>query len=363
MIIYWYLGHIVRSGHILQEPYIVVRDHVVFDVDRQGWDLGIHPNMPVEEIKWHYPQAKWIPWRSEDYQQTYNHLSSWLEQHTISYRLEDVREGYWQQSEIRYDEWRQLIKELVPRWALRIRMGISIHPLLSRWISLYGEKYPQWVERWQEDAQIAYVLPSQNTERMWEEIPLKWFSHLPVRTIQEWKRRGWEKVGDVPHVHQFLQEQKNSFSLAFHKSREPIRVTMGFEEPLQQGFLELIRYLAEKVGETLQKNHQGSRYFRIIWQDDQGIEVRERKWPLPTQNIQQVVTRFLSLVLRLPSAYLERVTLEAHHPEALNSDQLMWWASVPAHHTEMVPGLSPISRRDQLLQYWDPWRRTVAGKN
>lgn len=219
------------------------------------------------------------------------------------------------------------------------------------------------MERWQEDAQIAYVLPSQNTERMWEEIPLKWFSHLPVRTIQEWKRRGWEKVGDVPYVHQFLQEQKNSFSLAFHKSREPIRVTMGFEEPLQQGFLELIRYLAEKVGETLQKNHQGSRYFRIIWQDDQGIEVRERKWPLPTQNIQQVVTRFLSLVLRLPSAYLERVTLEAHHPEALNSDQLMWWASVPAHHTEMVHGLSPISRRDQLLQYWDPWRRTVAGKN
>lgn len=126
MIIYWYLGHIVRSGHILQEPYIVVRDHVVFDVDRQGWDLGIHPNMPVEEIKWHYPQAKWIPWRSEDYQQTYNHLSSWLEQHTISYRLEDVREGYWQQSEIRYDEWRQLIKELVPRWALRIRDRKSV---------------------------------------------------------------------------------------------------------------------------------------------------------------------------------------------------------------------------------------------
>ncbi|MCL4496360.1 MAG: hypothetical protein M1294_16315 [Firmicutes bacterium] len=362
MIIHWHLGHIARSGRLIQEPYIVVKDHMVFDTDSQGWDLGIRSGMAVKEIKWHYPQAQWIPWRSQDYQETFNRLSVWLEQHTLSYWLEEVGKGYWQQPDMDCDEWRQVIKEFIPQRALRIQMGISENSLLSRWISVYGDRYPEWTERWQDNAQIAYVLPRKNTNKMWEELPLTWLSHLPVRTVQEWKKRGWERVGDVPHFRQIVEDQQKQSSWMLHKSGEPICVKRSFEEPLQQGFYDLVRFLATEIGEVLQKNQQGSRYLRIIWQNDKDTVVYERKWPLPTRSIRQVVTRFLSLILTIPSVDLVQLTLEAHQPEILTMDQLMWWGSTLARPSDMVSGLSTISRRAQLLQYWDPWRRQTDWK-
>ena len=363
MIIHWSLGNIARSGCILQEPYVVVKNRIVFDTDSQGWDLGIQSGMMVEEIKWQYPQARWIPWRLEDYQAIYNQLLTWLTQYTQSYHLEDVREGYWQQSAMHCDEWRQLVKEFVPKWAGRMRMGVSVHPLLSRWISQYGDRYPQWVEKWQENQQIAYVLQEQNTNRIWKELPLTWISYLSGRTLQEWNKRGWNKIGDIPYSDQIVQDQKMRFPWRLHRSYQPIRMEMGFEEPLQYGFPELIRHLATEIGNQLQINHQGSRYLRVVGQSNRQTVMRERTWSLPTRSVQQVVLRFLSLGSTIPLIPLERVILEAHQPETLNPEQMMWWNSGSATHADIISSLSAVSRRDQLLQHWDPWRRLVPSEN
>ncbi len=358
MVIYWQLGHIIRSDRLIPEPYIVVKDRKVFDVDSQGWDRGIRSGMAVEDIKWQYPKARWIPWRPQDYQKTFDGLAVWLEQHMSSYRIEEVGRGYWQQPDMDCGEWKQIIKEIIPRRALRIRMGISENPLLSQWVSTYGEQYPEWVECWQDSAQMAYVLAHENTDIIWKELPLTWLNHLSGRTVQEWKKRGWERVGDVPYCRQIIDDQEKRLSGMLQKSDKPVRVVRSFEDPLQQGIYDLVRLLATEVGEILQKNQQGSRYLRIIWQGDKETVVRERKWPLPTRGVRQIVTRFLSLILTMPSISLVQITLEAHQPEILAMSQLMWWGSDPsAQLNDMASGSLAISRRAQLLQYWDPWRR------
>ncbi len=360
MIIYWRLGHISRSD-LIPEPYIVVKDQAVFDMDSQGWDLGIRSGLSIENMKWQYPQARQIPWRSQDYQQTLDGLTVWMEQYTLSYHMEDVGQGYWQQSDMDYEEWRRVVKEMIPQRALRIRMGISENPLLSQWISIHGSQYQQWTKRWQDGAQIAYVLPHENTDEVWKVLPLTGISHLSTRTVREWKKRGWEQVGDVPYFRQIIQDQKKH-SWALHKSVEPVCVKRTFEDPIQQGFHDLVRLLATEVGEVLQKNQQGSRYLRLIWQSDKETIIRERKWSLPSRNIRQVVLRFLSLILTIPSIDLVQLILEAHQPETLIRDQLMWWGSAPVQSGDMISDLSIIARREQLLQFWDPWRRQTRWK-
>jgi hypothetical protein len=352
--VYWQLGHLRRSRSDLQIPYIVSRETVVYDMDEMGWDKGIRAGMPVSEVKWQYPEAAVIPWRSEDYQKTYQDICMWLEDNVSAYSQPDLRGGYWDWPEMDEEQWQQLTAEVSTRWALRMDTGIALHPVLAEWAAKEGRQYPHLMDHWTYRQQNAYVVTVGDEKKIWNALPLKYLPNVARRTMQDWNKQGWMKVGDVPHLYSTLDREFGSREAG---KREPIRVKKTFDAPICQGIPDLVRVLAGEVAQKLMTRHQGSRHLRITWREVETSEVCERTWSTPTESTQQVITRFLTLLAVLPHSPPDQLILEAQQPEDLDIGQLTWWPSYKSHRaTPSSHWAMPVSRRNMLLQYWDPWR-------
>ncbi len=357
--VYWQLGNLKRSRSDIQNPYIVSCGDVVYDVDKMGWDKGIRAGMPISEVKWQYSEAQIIPWHREDYQSVHQDLCRWLQNSTVNYLQEDFREGYGEWPWVDVEQWQNMVDEISSRWALRMDSGIAPNPVLAEWLAKEGRQYPDFTDHWTYHHQSAYVATSEAKD-LWNALPLKYLRNVEKRMVQEWNKRGWVKVGDVPNLFSMLGGE-----LRGNKSgkTDSLRAKRTFDEPLHQGIPALVRVLAEEVALQLKQRNQGSRHLRIIWRTVEKSEVYERTWPTPTEGTQQVITRFLTLLSALPHFPPDQVVLEAQNPEDLNMGQLTWWRSVKSHRTTpSTQWVMPVSRRNALLQYWDPWREPSAIK-
>lgn len=356
-IIYWRLGHLMRNGQSQpQDSYIVRRGNSVYDADTVGWGKGVRPGMALQEMKWRYPEAAIISWRQEDYQQAYSEICEWLKGHAEFYSQKDVQSGYWSYPGMDFGQWRRLVTDILPRWASRTVMGIAPHPLLAEWMSQEGAQYPDLAEHWAQEYHEAYAVLTDKIEILWKTLPLRYLPEaLPGHSAKDWKKRGWVRVGDVPNLYSILSQRH--FVMPDVENERVIHVEKRFDTPVHQGLPELIRVMAGEIAQTLHNQRQGSRQLRIVWESEQGDEIRERTWPVQTESPQQVVTRFLTLLSALPQAPPERVVIEARQLDSVKAGQLTWWAAPVERRAHSLPEWEvPVSRRDKLLQYWDPWR-------
>ncbi|MCY0907568.1 MAG: hypothetical protein OWR62_04175 [Sulfobacillus thermotolerans] len=355
-VVYWRLAHLKRSGQD-QDGFIVERENKVYDTDPFGWNNGVRQGMSIQEMKWRYPYAKIIPWSKKDYQSTYDNLCQWLNDNALFYVQDDVQQGYWGCQEMNSNQWQHLVTSTLLQWATRSTMGIASHSLLAQWLAHEGAHYPQLTEHWTQAHHEAYVARENKEEELWKLLPLEYLpENIPEYYPKDWKKRGWLRVGDVPNL--YTKVKTREFGGQHFKSTAVIRVEKRFDSPVEQGIPELVRIMAEEIARILRERRQGSRQLRIIWEHEQGDEMRKRTWPVQTENPQQVVTRFLTLLSVLPQAPPQGIILEAHQIEDLRAEQMAWWSGPVVRRFQGDPeGPISESRRTRMLQYWDPWRR------
>ncbi len=359
-IIYWKLGHLTTQG--FQRPldnYLVFRDGQVFDVDSTGWDRGIRPGSGLAEMKWRHPGAVWVPWQSERYQGTRRALREWLAAHAASFTQEDVREGWWEWPRLSEGDWRRLVDEVIPQFAQRLEAGVASHPWMARWAAEEGSslKLPMWSEScWK-----AYIVHPREEERLWPELPLRYISGVSVKTRDLWHKRRWTCVKQVPGL---LSEIRTIGVEHATEPQNPV-IIRTFEEPMDHGVGELMRQLGEELSRYCRERQEGVRWLRATWSQGTGIERREREWPTVANDERTVIARVLSLLATPPSQPFDEVKLEARlEPSEL--PQLKWWGdNQKKRGSPQVPGLSPRlipSRREQMLEHWDLWRRRAGDR-
>lgn len=357
-IIYWRLGHLTAKG--FQRPldaFLIFRDGLVFDVDSRGWDLGIRPGDGLAEMKWRYPAAVWVPWQADYYRELLASLQEWLGQHAAAYQQTDPREGWWEWPRLTESDWRRLADAIVPRWAQRIEAGAASHPWLARWIAQDGARLrlPKWSSSlWQ-----TYVLSPGKEEVFWPKLPLRFVEGVPEKTRQQWRKRRWESVQDVPGL--LSRIRTHGFWSAPEAPSQKV-LTRRFEEPVSAGVGEILRDIAGELHAICGEYSQGVQFLRVTWLSASGMERREREWATAAGDAKTVAARVLSLLNHPPSHPFDEVQLEAHLA-SLEPQQLEWWESPKVRAASHgLAGMARISqgRREQLLQYWDIWRSAGA---
>lgn len=357
-IIYWKLGHLTAPG--LQRPlnpFVVFREGLVFDVDSLGWDRGIRPGQNLSEMKWRHPGAVWVPWRPQYYQKLLDGLQEWLQNHAAAFNQSDPREGWWEWPRLTRVEWHRLTEQIVPRWAQRIEAGVASHPWLAHWIAEEGaqEKVPLWDTPYCK----TYVLYPGKESQWWPRLPLRYMEDIPEKTRQWWHKRRWERVGDVPGL---LPQIRPQGVMAQVSSPDEYVAIRRFDHPVSAGVGEVLGDMAEELAEVCRQRNAGIRFLRLSWFRDTGVENREREWPVVAGDAKTVNARVLSLLGRPPAHPFDEVALRARL-ESVELSQMEWWNSKRA---VLRPGGIPavdrwplrVTRREQLLQYWDPWRLT-----
>ena len=353
-VIYWRLGDIVRDTEETG-PFVVFRQDRVFDTDRQGWELGVRPDMPVAELKWIYPQAAMVAWRPDDYRQAEAGVRRWLKQRAAAYEQEEIRSGWWEWPRLQREEWDRLLAEVTARWARRIEAGIARHPLLARWACEEGAR--QRLPQWRGEGHHAYIVMPDREEDSWPLLPLHYVPGVAGGTRTSWHKRGWNRVGDVPG----LRERIGAYGPQ-HRSIEieGIRVQKSFDGGIESGITEGVAVLAGELADRLALRQQGFTRLRLIWEGERGMEIRERQWPVVAGDRRRVTARALSLLSAPPTFPPDRLTLEVELPESVPLDQMGWWPARPSKSKtgfgEIRGVRAGVGRREILLQYWDVWR-------
>jgi hypothetical protein len=356
-IVYWELGHLTAQG--FQGPadsFLVFRDGRVFDVDWHGWDLGIRAGDNLAEMKWRYPGAVWVPWQASYYRQLLFSLREWLRGHSVSYQQTDPRKGWWEWPRLTERDWRQLMGDIVPHWTQRVQAGVASHHWLAHWIAEEGMqlKLPSWDSFFGK----TYILDPEKEERFWPQLPLRFVEGIPTKTRQQWHKRHWKRVQDVPGLFDRLRAREIGTGQADVDVGERIW-TRHFDDPVERNVGEILRELAGELQKVCQSQNQGVRFLRVVWIRKSGTEQREREWPTLAAESKTVMARVFSLLAHPPSHPFDEVRLMARL-EPLAPVQLEWWESIPSRgvpHSGFA-GLTHFSptRRELLLQYWDPWR-------
>lgn len=352
-IIFWRLGHLNRDQAFRPlGPFVVFQQDKVFDTDAQGWDLGVRPHMPLSELKWRYPQALLIPWNPDHYRENYRELIRWLREHAAAYMQEDEREGWWEWPRIEATALRDLMAEIIPRWALRAEIGIASHPILAQWACDQGTSLG--LKTWDiADAQAFVIFPRQE-EQLWPKLPLHYIARWWPQRAKEWKIRGWSSVGEIPG----LVEQVRKLPMTSTQIPVSIHIEQVIEGGMDRGLGELIAFVAHQLVDELRQKNCGMSHLRLIWETAQGIEIRERQWPEVVAERQRIISRALSLMQTLPRSEPDKLILEVDDPEVIKAQQLKLWKMDQKCRTNLI-SRSPafdIGRRENLLQFWDIWR-------
>lgn len=356
-IIYWKLGHLTAEG--FQRPlesFLVFRDGVVFDVDSRGWDLGIRPGQGLAEMKWRYPGAVWIPWHGNYYQKPQGALREWLRSQAVAFQQTDPREGWWEWPRLTAEDWRRLMGDVVPRWAQRIEAGAASHPWLAHWIAEEGAQLnlPSWGSSFGK----TYVLYPNREAQYWMRLPLRFVEGVPAVTRQQWHKRRFECVQDVPGLLSRIRSHGIS-GVADDPSEQLI--TRRFDEPIMAGVGEILRDMASELASLLQSQHAGVKFLRVTWFRDGGIERREREWPIVAGDVKSVQVRVLSLLSQPPLRPFDEVHLQTRI-EPLAPTQMVWWDKQRTRSALTTDFRLSLGRREQLLQYWDLWRIPGGGR-
>ncbi|MCY0877412.1 MAG: hypothetical protein OWU84_00445 [Firmicutes bacterium] len=357
-IVYWRFGHVSSEGcQSTLASFVVFRDGMVFDVDQEGWDRGIRWGDRLVEMKWRYPEATWVPWQAGDYQKSWQTLQRWLDQHARTYQQRDVRYGWWEVPRLKEEEWRQLMEEVVPRWARRLEAGMASHPWLAQWAAEAGRELK--VTTWSSPFWKTYVLKEEDEQRLWPLLPLPYVQGIPLKVRQEWHKRGWKRVQDVPGLWAHLRQQVRTEGLgAMQAENQELMLVRHFDEPVSFGVGEVLREMACELTAYCRERNQGVQTLRVSWCGEAGVEQRERTWPVATGEARAIMARVLSLLDRPPSRPFDRAELAAQCT-ALKGEQLTWWQEPLRRSSEIRPvALRPwsLSRRELLLQQWDLWR-------
>jgi hypothetical protein len=358
-IIYWKLGHLTAEG--FQRPlesFLVFRDGVVFDVDSHGWDLGIRPGQELAEMKWRHPSAVWIPWQPSYYQKLWSAVQEWLRVHAAAFQQTDPRQGWWEWPRLTLEDWQRLMDTIVPRWAQRVEAGAASHPWLAHWIAEEGAQLN--LPKWRFSYGQTYVLHPGKEEQYWPRLPLRFVEGIPVVTRQQWHKRRFERVQDVPG----LLSRMRPYGLSSAPDPSEVFITRRFDEPVSAGVGEILRDMASELVSVLQAKNGGVRFLRVTWFRDRGIERREREWPTVAGDAKSVQARVLSLLSQPPLQPFDEVQLQIHI-EPLAPAQMAWWDRPQVRSALNSPGTGfrlSVGRREQLLQYWDLWRIPGGGR-
>ncbi len=354
-IIYWKLGHLTTEG--FQRPldaFLVFRDGLVFDVDSRGWDLGIRPGNGLAEMKWKYPGAIWVPWQASYYHKLTISLQEWLRHHAAAYEQADPREGWWEWPRLTESEWRKLIDQIVPRWAQRIDAGVASHPWLAHWIAENGAQLQ--LPYWSSSFWRTYILNPKKENEFWPRLPLRFVEGIPAKTRQQWRKRRWEQVGDVPGLLDRIRSHNLLGSSVHLKEKLLIR---RFDELIGGGVGEILGDMAGELADICRIERQGIRFLRLTWLRGVGMERREREWPVVAGDGKSVRARVLSLLNHPPLNPFDEVRLEARL-EPVVPAQISWWDQAQARPRQVIDMANLMrfapDRRELLLRHWDLWR-------
>lgn len=353
-VIYWRLGHLTFEGVARPlGPFVIFRQGEVFDVDGSGWDRGIRPGQPLQEMKWRHPGAALVPWHPTMYEPTERALQQWLTQQSVAYTQRDVREGWWEWPNLTSSDWRRMSHDIVPRWAQRVEAGIASHPLLAEWAAKEGSLLA--LPEWDTPHGKTYVLHPTRESSYWAKLPLTYVPDVEPGIRKSWHKRGWHTVGEVPgllsKVRQYIPRQGIS--------SESIVLVRTFDDAVVGQLPEILTSMAEELYTGLYPQQLGIRDLRITWHSTEGLEVREREWPQVKGDRIAVVTRVLSLLHKPPKHAPEKIQLEVAHPRLIEASQMAWWddgRKVRTSATEAWEARLTLPRRERLLQYWDVWR-------
>lgn len=356
-IIYWKLGHLTAEG--FQRPldtFLVFRDGLVFDVDSVGWDRGIRPGQGLVEMKWRHPGASWIPWQPNHYQKLLTDLQEWLRNHAAAFQQTDPRQGWWEWPRLGQTDWQRLTEEVVPRWAQRIEAGVASHPWLAQWIAEEGSQLN--LPHWSSSFSQTYVLHPSKDGQFWPQMPLRYVEGIPLKTRQQWHKRHWQRVQDVPGL--LSRIRPHGVSGTSGNPAEHL-VTRRFDDPVSAGIGEILRDMACELEAVCRSHNQGVQFLRVTWFRESGIEMREREWPAAAGEGKTIQARVLSLINHPPLHPFDEVQLQARL-EPLAPTQMAWWDSPRVRPVVSGGFRFAPSRRERLLQYWDLWRMAGGGR-
>ena len=354
-IIYWKLGHLTAEGfHQPLDAFLIFRDGLVFDIDSRGWDLGIRPGQGLAEMKWKYPGATWIPWQADYYRKLAVSLQEWLRHHAVAYEQTDPREGWWEWPRLTESEWRKLVDQIVPCWAQRIDAGVASHPWLAHWIAENGAQLK--LPRWSSSLWKTYVLHPKKENEFWPHLPLRFVEGIPVKTRQQWRKRRWDEVQDVPGLLDRVRSHTLAGTLVHQTEKLLVR---RFDELVRGGVGEILGDMARELEEICRTEDQGIRFLQLTWLRNAGMERREREWPIAAGDRKSIRARVLSLLNHPPSSPFDEVRLKARL-EPVAPTQIAWWDCAP-ERPRLAVGIANLTqlapdRRELLLQHWDLWR-------
>lgn len=362
-VVYWRLGHLTTERVFTRAPLaehsVVWRDGKVFDVGSHGWDSGIRPGDLLREIKWRYPQAILQAWTPQPYRKTQEAIHQWVADHAANFEQVDEHQGWWEWPRLTGDVWRNLMGQVIPRWAGRFEAGIASHPLLARWSAFAGKSLI--LPTWEATGGTAYVLMPRQEDKLWPQLPLSYVPAVTESMRRSWDQRGWTRVGDVPGLLQRVRQPMRTPS--GKETTDALSLSRSFDDGLELGLAYVLQEMAEELAQQLVNRAIKGRRMVLRWSAQGRQEVREREWATAKGDRASVVARALALINPFPSAPPECITLQIDKWEPLH-DQLQWWEEKNAIMRNKLPNLNKIvvPRREILLQHWDIWRTTKRSR-
>jgi hypothetical protein len=267
--------------------------------------------------------------------------------------VSDARRGLVEWPRPRPEDWRALVRALVPARAAWVRGGLAPHPLLAKWVARAGAalKLPAWEAG---EGLRVMVCEEPRAEAAWASLPLQ---AVPCTAVerQRWRRAGFRRAGEVPGLTaRLLRLPPGGPVLSVH----PLMVERRFPEPLYSGPAVVLEEMAADLAARMQAAGLVSDGLKLAWEPERGPRlIRERTWPYAAGSVETVVLRALGLAQPWPEGAPVALQLATGVLTPARPEQLNWWReAAPSTDLRGTWGAPAPSRREQRLQYWDPWR-------
>jgi len=335
-------------------PYWIEKDGRVCDVDAEGWEQGVRPGMTRATAQWYYPEGKVLPWHPKQFRDVHEKIQEWLREKMEKFEQPEPWTGWWEQPRLGAEQFEQYMEEFIPHWALRVEAGVAAHLLMARAVLELG---PVWnLPLWSGSGFEARVVRPSQESRWWPEIPLTLITGTTEKMKRQWKMRGWKRIGQVPGLQIQLQNLSEIKSTA---RVETISLQYHWEREAEGGFVEVFTELAARLTEELHQRTAGFQRLDVVWSGSWGTKSYKRLWPTATGDAGSVLLRLLDFLKHLPPEPPESVQIRASELISWGREQLQWGFFPPSRsaNKKVWTGVCiGMSRREAVLQYWDPWR-------
>jgi hypothetical protein len=355
------LRQLEMGGERPPGPFAVLKDGRVFDASLTLWELGVDWGMEARELGWRAPAAARCWWDGPSAVQAERALAAVLESWGTGFQVLDGRRGVVEWPHPLPDDWRALVRALVPARAAGLRGGLAPHPLLARWVARAGAALR--LPAWDIAGTRLFVCEGAAVRQAWDSLPLS-ATPLPAAELRRWQRAGIRRAGEVPGLVRRLMR----LGLGETERRQHFRAERRFPEALAVGTAEVLEELARELAGQLTREGCAAQGLILTWESESGAPIRrERRWPEASQSGRILSLRALGLMQPWPADPPITLSLEALDPEPAVPQQLIWWpgsaAASQAHRPDLAGawGRVGLSLREQRLAFWDPWRAGRAG--